>query len=78
MITIDTTSAILEYSPLRPALTAFYTSPKRSALEIVMDNVAAFHDLKTYLSQQKIGFREIYEGERMTIQFTIPQNEVYT
>ena len=73
MISIDTTREMLEYSPLIPALKAFYTSPKGSILEIIMDNDTAFHDLKTYLSEQKIGFREIYEGDRMTIQFTIPQ-----
>ena len=28
--------------------------------------------IKTYLSEQGIGFREIYDGEQMTLQFTIP------
>ena len=72
MITIDTREP-LEYSPLIPALKAFYTSPKGAKLDIIMDNESAFHDLKTYLSEQKIGFREIYEGDRMMIQFTIPK-----
>ncbi|MEO5045364.1 sulfurtransferase TusA family protein, partial [Bacteroides thetaiotaomicron] len=31
----------------------------------------AFQDLKEYLSEQSIGFREIYDGEQMTLQFTI-------
>ena len=60
MISIDTTSRMLEYSPLIPALKAFFTSPQGTILEIIMDNDIAFHDLKTYLSEQKIGFREIY------------------
>ncbi len=72
MITIDTREP-LEYSPLIPALKAFYTSPKGAKLDIIMDNESAFHDFKTYLSEQKIGFREIYEGDRMMIQFTIPK-----
>jgi TusA-related sulfurtransferase len=41
-------------------------------LEIIMDNANAFQDLKEYLSEQGIGFREIYDGEQMTLQFTIP------
>ena len=40
-------------------------------MEIVTDQVAAFQDLKEYLSEQGIGFRELYDGERMTLQFTI-------
>ena len=38
-------------------------------LEISMDDAAAFNDMKEYLSEQQIGFREIYDGERMTLQF---------
>ncbi len=70
MITINTCNNT-EYSPLIPAIKAIYTSPKGEMLEIIMDNATAFHDLKTYLSEQKIGFREIYQGEQMTIQFCV-------
>ena len=35
------------------------------------DNATAFNDMKEYLSEQQIGFREIYDGERMTLQFTM-------
>ena len=35
-----------------------------------MDNADAFQDLKEYLSEQGIGFREIYGSEQMTLQFT--------
>ena len=69
MITVDTRE-VIEYSPLIPALKALFTPPKKSVLEIIMDNETAFHDLKTFLAEQKIGFREIYEGDRMIIQFT--------
>ena len=36
-----------------------------------MDDATAFSDLKEYLSEVKIGFREIYDGEQMTVQFTV-------
>lgn len=36
-----------------------------------MDDSAAFSDLKEYLAEQKIGFREIYDGEQMTVQFCV-------
>ena len=42
---------------------------KGEKLEIIMDDAAAFNDMKEYLSEQQIGFREIYDGERMTLQF---------
>ena len=69
MITINT-CGLSEYSPLIPAIKAIYSNPKGKKLEIIMDNATAFHDLKTYLSEQKIGFREIYQGNKMTIQFS--------
>ena len=71
MITINT-CGLADYSPLIPAIKALYCTPKGEVLEIIMENSEAFHDLKTYLSEQKIGFREIYDGEHMTIQFSIP------
>ena len=39
-------------------------------LEIIMNDTAAFNDLKEYLAEQQIGFREIYDSEQMTVQFT--------
>ena len=44
---------------------------KGERLEIVMDHAAAFNDLKEYLAEQRIGFREIYDGERMRVQFSV-------
>ena len=68
MITIDTcgTSA---YSPLIPAIKAMCETSPGETLEIIMNNAEAFGDLKEYLSEQSIGFREIYDGEQMTLQF---------
>ena len=38
---------------------------------IIMNHADAFQDLKEFLSEQGIGFREIYDGEQMTLEFTI-------
>ena len=39
-------------------------------VEIILNDQSAFNDLKEYLSECGIGFREIYDGEKMTLQFT--------
>ena len=70
MITVDTRGLTL-YSPLIPAITALCNAPKGEKLEIIMENLEAFQDLKEYLSEQGIGFREIYDGEELTLQFTV-------
>lgn len=59
-----------KYSPLIPAMLAICEAPKGEKLEIVMDEETAFNDLKEYLAEQHIGFREIYDGTQMTLQFT--------
>ena len=59
------------YSPLIPAMKAICQAEKGEKLEIIMDDAAAFSDLKEYLAEQHIGFREIYDGEQMTVQFTM-------
>lgn len=71
MRTIDTCGK-RTYSPLIPAIKALYTSGKGELLEIVMDNPDAFKDLKEYLAEQQIGFREIYDGKQMKLQFSTP------
>lgn len=70
MKTIDTCGQ-KHYSPLIPAMKAICEAGKGEALEIIMDDTGAFNDLKEYLAEQQIGFREIYDGERMTVQFTM-------
>ena len=62
MKTIDTCGQ-QHYSPLIPAIKAMCEAGKGEKLEIIMDDAAAFNDMK------EIGFREIYDGERMTLQF---------
>lgn len=59
------------YSPLIPAMKAICEAEKGEKLEIIMDDEAAFNDLKEYLTEQCIGFREIYDGNRMSLQFTL-------
>ena len=68
MKTIDTCGQ-KHYSRPIPAILALCQAGKGEKLEIIMDNAAAFNDLKEYLAEQQIGFREIYDGERMTVQF---------
>jgi len=69
MITVDTRKT-QAYSPLIPAITAVCHAPKGETLEIITDNADVFQDLKEYLAEQHIGFREIYDGEQMILQFT--------
>ncbi len=69
MKTINT-CGLTRYSPLIPAIKAWYEAQPGEMLEIIMDNPLAFNDLKEFLAEQKIGFREIYDGEQMSVQFT--------
>lgn len=69
MKTVNTCN-MQKYSPLIPAITAFCDAQPGESIEIVLDNASAFSDLKEFLAEQHIGFREIYDGERMTLQFT--------
>ena len=68
MKTIDTCGKKL-YSPLIPAVKAMCETAPGERLEIIMNNAEAFQDLKEYLAEQSIGFREIYDGEQMILQF---------
>lgn len=70
MTTVDTCGTTA-YSPLIPAIKAICAARPGETMEIVMNNAVAFQDLKEYLAEQGIGFREIYDGEQMTLQFTI-------
>ncbi|NDV64379.1 sulfurtransferase TusA family protein [Bacteroides sp. 224] len=62
---------IEKYSPLIPAVCAICKAKAGEKIQIVTDNKEVFKDLKEYLSEQNIGFREIYDEDRMTLQFTI-------
>ena len=68
MKTIDTCGQKL-YRPLIPAVKAMCETAPGERLEIIMNNAEAFQDLKEYLAEQSIGFREIYDGEQMILQF---------
>ena len=57
------------YSPLIPADKAICEAADGEQLEIVLGDASAFNDLKEYLAEQHIGFREIYDGEQMRLQF---------
>ncbi|MCI1647023.1 MAG: sulfurtransferase TusA family protein [Bacteroides sp.] len=60
-----------QYSPLIPAIEAICKATPGDKLEIIMDNTIAFSDLKEYLIERNIGFREIYDGEQMAVQFIV-------
>lgn len=69
MKTVNTCGPI-HYSPLIPAMVAICEATEGETIKIILDDNQAFSDLKEYLAEQKIGFREIYDGERMSLQFT--------
>lgn len=70
MKTIDTCGTH-PYSPLIPASMAIAQARQGETLEIVLDDEHAFNDLKEYLAEQGIGFREIYDREKVRLQFTL-------
>lgn len=74
MIIVDTRGQ-KKYNPLIPAMEAICRSESGRQMQIIMDNKEAFDDLKEYLSERNIGFREIYDQEYMTLQFTTQNNE---
>ncbi|MBQ8674417.1 MAG: sulfurtransferase TusA family protein [Bacteroides sp.] len=71
MKTIDTRD-VTRYSPLIPAVTALCEATAGEQLEIIMSDPQAFNDLKEYLAEQGIGFREIYDGEELSVEFRKP------
>ena len=56
MKTIDTRGQKL-YSPLIPAIKAMCEAGKGEKLEIIMDDPAAFSDLKEYLASRSVSVR---------------------
>lgn len=70
MKSIDTTRKSLPYSPLIPAMEAICMACNGEQMEIILNDAGAFNDLKEYLSERGIGFREIYDEGRMILQFT--------
>lgn len=59
------------YSTLIPALKAIFTAKHGEKIELILLDKPVFGDLKTYLSEQNIGFREIYEDDKLILQFTV-------
>ena len=69
MKTVDTVCQQWPYSPLIPAVQAICVAAKGEQVEIILNDASAFNDLKEFLAEQKIGFREIYDEEKMILQF---------
>lgn len=59
------------YSALIPALKAIFTTRHGEKIELILMDRIVFGDLKTYLSEENIGFREIYEEDKLILQFTV-------
>ena len=59
------------YSTLIPALKVIFTAPHGEKIELILIDQPVFGDLKTYLSEQNIRFREIYEEDKLILQFTV-------
>lgn len=74
MITVDTRGQ-KRYSPLIPAIESICRAKTNEQMQIIMDNEEAFGDLKEYLSERNVGFREIYDEGVLTLQFTTKSNE---
>mgnify|MGYP000519578544 CR=1 FL=1 len=77
MKTIDTCGQKL-YSPLIPAVKAMCETAPGERLEIIMNNAEAFQDLKEYLAEQSIGFREIYDGDDLAVQDVIVNPQLFS
>ncbi|EJW97933.1 hypothetical protein EVA_13967 [gut metagenome] len=59
-----------QYSQLIPAIIAWCEAIPGETLHITLSDRQAFKDLKEFLGEQNTGFREIYDGERLILQFT--------
>ena len=70
MKTIDTTKG-KRYSAFIPAFEAILLSPKGTKLEIIMNDHIALKNIKAYLIEHQIGFREIYDEDQITLQFKV-------
>ncbi|MEG1616524.1 MAG: sulfurtransferase-like selenium metabolism protein YedF [Bacteroidales bacterium] len=69
---IDTCGKICP-APLIMTKKAIDESQAGEKIEVITDNETAFGNLKDYLCELDIRFREIYEGTIRTLHFTIPE-----
>lgn len=58
--------------PLIPAIKAFYTSAPGTTIQYLISDACSFKDLKVFLSEQNIGFREVYKENYSILEFTKP------
>lgn len=72
MITVDTCGKDSP-APLIIIRRAIKRAPAGEHIEVITDNLTAFKNLKDYLSELGIGFREIYDVEKQSLQFTVPE-----
>jgi len=72
MITVDTCGKDSP-APLIMIKRAIKRASAGEHIEVITDDLTAFKDLKDYLSELSIGFREIYDVEKQSLQFTVPE-----
>lgn len=58
--------------PLIMTKKAIQESIPGSVLKVITDNETAFRNLKNYLKELKIGFKEIYSGPHLLLEFEVP------
>lgn len=73
MRTIDTCGKTSP-TPLIMIQKAIKAASAGDKIEVIADSLETFGELKDYLSDNGIGFREIYNGEKLRLQFSILDN----
>lgn len=61
-------------TPLIMIQKAIKSASAGEKIEVIADSLETFGELKDYLSDNSVGFREIYNGEKLRLQFTVPDN----
>lgn len=73
MKTIDTCGKTSP-TPLIMIQKAIKSASAGDKIEVIADSLETFGELKDYLSDNGVGFREIYNGEKLRLQFTVLDN----
>ena len=60
-----------KYNPLIIIMEAILLSAKGTSLEIITDSKDIFKETKAYLIDKEIGVREIYDEDKITLQFKV-------
>lgn len=61
-------------TPLIMIQKAIKSASAGDKIEVIADSLETFGELKDYLSDNGVGFREIYNGEKLRLQFNVLDN----